>query len=104
MSKTITLGGQEFKIEDLPFKSLKKFIPAVSLATVKLQNMSEITEDDFEQLLIAVHIGISHCNEITLDQLEDLPIKLIEIGTALRTLIEISGLEQTTKGEAKAAA
>lgn len=88
-AETIQLGGRTFEVEALPWGKLKPLAAVlyrVGLA-LSLDHDDESTLDD---VTLALSLGLG----LSIKEVEALPANLHEVGSALRALLRVSGIQQ----------
>jgi len=96
MDNVITLAGKQIEVQAPTFKQLRTLLPAINrVATaMKLNRLSEPEMQDFA-VVLAAGTGKS------VEEIDDMPIKGIELPDAFATIIRVSGLEEAASGEAQ---
>ena len=88
MAETITLGGQQFTVTARPLGKLKVLLPALNRATQAMFSGGLLTEDAMGDVARALAATL----DMSVDQVEALPMTFEEIGAALAVAARVSGL------------
>lgn len=91
MSKTITLGGVDHRVDAVPLGRLKVLIPALtafSRSVAGMASTSHIAEQDLQNAVVAIAAGLGKSPV----EVEDMPCTLNELIAAIEVLAEVSGL------------
>lgn len=90
----VTLGGQVFVVQQLPYNRLKKFVPILS----RLERSGDLaSEAAFDAMAQAFLIGLSDQAQQeawTLERFEALPVSLDDMAMAVATIASLCGLRQ----------
>lgn len=91
MSKTITLGGVEHRVDAVPLGRLKVLIPALtafSQSVAGLGSTAQFSESDMDHAIKAVAAGLGK----PIQDVEEMPATVPELIAAVEVLAEVSGL------------
>jgi hypothetical protein len=93
--KTITFGGKEFQLDDIPFRGVKKVIPLVN-KLVPMAAKQDFTEEFFDNFVELFYNAAIFTNpDLTREEILDLKPKIVEMGPVLDAIISCAGLEFT---------
>jgi len=90
-TKEITLGNETFRVAEMPFGKVKKLLPL--MGAIGSTDPMQMSEEQFGALTQILLVGISAEHpDVTAEQIDAKPIKLLQITSAIATITQQAGL------------